>query len=254
LTRSGYQTASICLAACVAAITCACGGDGGGRDRAERPPARVTAAPTIAPQPLDQCPSAGRGWQPLSAGSDGPLAARLGSGRLGVVFVDDSTDDPCAWSKQARDLAARGYAVAVFKSGGGTERKQALAVAAALRRSGARRIALIGASVGARAALQAAASHPPGVDGVVSLSAERRVRTDLTDLLPVAKRVRLPVLSVGARDDALTRFGRDTRAFARALSHDRLLLVSGPDHGVELLDGKHGRRVRAAITRFLRLL
>ena len=175
----------------------------------------------------------------------------MGSGSVGVVFVDDSTDDPCAWATEARELAAGGYAVAVFKAGGGTEYKQALVVAAALRRAGARRLILIGASVGARAVLQAAATHPPGVVGAVSLSAERRVRTDPNDLLPVAKRVRLPVLSVGARADALTRFGRDTRAFDRALPRDRLLLVSGPDHGVELLGGRHGRRVRAAISRFL---
>ena len=130
-----------------------------------------------------------------------------GSGRLGVVFVDDSTDDPCAWAKAARDLTARGHAVAVFKAGGGTERKQALAVASSAPARRQRRVVLIGASVGARAALQAAATHPPGVAGVVSLSAERRVRTDLTDLLQVAPRVRLPVLSIGARNDALTRFG-----------------------------------------------
>jgi dienelactone hydrolase len=239
--------AAFALAACVAAVGC------GGGDRAHRPTARVTPAPTIAPQPLDQCPSPGRGWQTLP-GSELPPAAQLGSGRLGVVFVDDSTDDPCAWSKEARALAARRYAVAVFKVGGGTEYKEALAVAAALRRSGARRVALIGASVGARAVLKAAATAPPGVAGVVALSAERRVRGDATDLLPVAKHVRLPVLSIGSREDLLTRGGRDTRAFDRTIPRDCMLLVSGADHGVDLLDGEHGRRVRAAIARFLRSL
>jgi hypothetical protein len=68
------------------------------------------------------------------------------------------------------------------------------------------------------------------------------------------RHVRLPVLSIGSRGDPLTRYGSDTRALDRRLAHDRMLLVSGTDHGVELFDGRHGPQVRAAILRFVRSL
>jgi pimeloyl-ACP methyl ester carboxylesterase len=91
------------------------------------------------------------------------------------VFADDSDDDPCSWRREARALASHGYAVAVFQAGGGDEARQALTIGAALRRTGPRGIVLIGASVGARAVLQAGAMRPHGIQGLVALSAERRI-------------------------------------------------------------------------------
>jgi pimeloyl-ACP methyl ester carboxylesterase len=249
------------LAVVSSTVACGCGGGGNhaatsataSADRtspAASPPPHATA-----PDPLDECKSAGRGWRPLAApGVNGAAAARLGNGSVGVVFADDSDDDPCSWAGEARALVAHRYAVAVFRAGGGTESRQALTVAAALRRTGARRVVLIGASVGARAVLQAGAEHPRGVVGLVALSAERKISTSPADLLPLVRRVRLPVLSVGSRADPLTRHGRDTRAFDRTFTSHRLLMVDGHAHGVELLRGRHGPQVRAAILRFLRLL
>jgi hypothetical protein len=228
-------------------VVCGCGG-GGGDDPA-------TQARATAPDPLDHCESAGRGWRPLEAGgATGAPAARLGNGRVGVVFANDSINDACSWSALARELAARGYAVAVFKASRGLEVDQAVTVGAALRGEGAQRVVLIGASVGARAVLQAGVAHPRGVVGLVALSAERTVTNSPGDLLPDMRRVRLPVLSVGSRGDPLTKYGRDTRALDRKLAHDTMLLVSGSDHGTELLGGRHGPEVRRAILRFLRSL
>jgi pimeloyl-ACP methyl ester carboxylesterase len=223
-----------------------CGGDGGGGTK------RAAATPAAPPDPVDECHGAGPGWRPLATqGVDGAAAARLGDGSLGIVFADDSDDDPCSWMSEARALAARHYTVAVFRAGGGDESRQAVTAAAALRKTGVRHVVLIGASVGARAVLQAGARHPGGVVGLVALSAERRVSTQPADLLPLARRVRVPVLTVGSRLDPLTTFGRDTRAFDRMLADDRLLLLTGKAHGVELLRGQHGPKVRGAILRFL---
>jgi hypothetical protein len=126
-----------------------------------------------------------------------------------VVFANDSDNDSCAWSSEARSLTQHGYAVAVFETVGasGFEAKQVLAVARGLRRTGVRRVAVIGASVGARAVLQTGAQHPRDVVGVVALSAERRITSNPSDLLPVGRRVRPPVLSIGSRHDPLTSFG-----------------------------------------------
>jgi hypothetical protein len=135
---------------------------------------RHAAAPV---PPLEKCPDAD--WRPLpTAGIYSPTAARLSRGRVAVVFANDSDNVTCAWSAEARSLAAQGYAVAVFETAGNwtNEYRQVVSVAHALRRTGVRRFALIGASVGARAVLQAAAEHPGGVAGVVPLSAERRRR------------------------------------------------------------------------------
>jgi pimeloyl-ACP methyl ester carboxylesterase len=232
-----------------AVVACGCGGGGGGDDHPAKP-ARATA-----PDPLDHCESAGPGWRPLEAGgATGAPAARLGSGATGVVFANDSINDACSWSALARALAAHGYAVAVFKASRGLEVDQAVTVGNALRGAGAQRVVLIGASVGARAVLQAGVEHPRGVAGLVALSAERTVTNSPGDLLPDMRHVRLPVLSIGARRDPLTKYGRDTRALDRKLAHDTMLLVSGSDHGTELLGGRHGPQVRGAILRFLHSL
>jgi pimeloyl-ACP methyl ester carboxylesterase len=252
-----------CTAAAIvvafAAVTCGCGG--GDHPATSTSTERTTPAPVatqpraMAPDPLDHCDSAGSGWRPLEAnGTTGAPAASLGSGRLGVVFANDSINDACSWSAEARALAAHGHAVAVFKAARGLEPYQAVTVGAALRGAGARRVVLIGASVGARAVLQAGLEHPRGVVGLVALSAERSVSTSPADLLPDVRHVRLPVLSIGSRGDPLTQYGRDTRAFHRRLAHDRMLLLSGSDHGVELLGGRHAPQVRGAILRFLRSL
>ena len=223
-----------------------------------RPPPvpTATAVRATGPEPLDRCPSAGAGWQalPTSGQYSPPSAAHLGSGRVGVVFANDSNNDACDWSREARALVDRGYAVAVFDASVAFESRQALAVAQALRKTGVRRVAVIGASVGARAVLQVGAERPPDVSGLVAMSAERRINSNPNDLLPIARKVRLPVLTIGSRGDPLTSFGKDTTAWHRAIPDDRVLLLSGGDHGVELLSDSHGARVRATILAFLRSL
>jgi pimeloyl-ACP methyl ester carboxylesterase len=183
------------------------------------------------------------------SGPDAAVAASLGRGRVGVVFADDSDDDPCSWTREARRLASAGYATAVFFTGGGIESAEAVTIAHALRAAGAERTVLVGASVGARAVLEAAAERPRGVAGVIALSAERRIGGG-GDILSAVRRIRIPVLSVASRGDGLTRGARDTALFHRVIPGrpNRTLILSGRRHGVELLPEP---RVRAAIDRFL---
>jgi dienelactone hydrolase len=243
----------VSLLACLA-LASGCGSE-------KQPPAKTpvptaTAVRATGPEPLDRCRSAGAGWQALpTTGEYSPASAALrGSGEVGIVFANDSNNDACDWSREARALVDRGYAVAVFDASVGYESRQALAVAQALRKTGVRRIAVIGASVGARAVLQVGAARPRDVVGLVALSAERTISSNPSDLLPIAGKVRVPVLTIGSREDPLTMFGKDTTAWHRAIPEDRVLLLSGDDHGVELLGDRHGPRVRAAILAFLRSL
>jgi pimeloyl-ACP methyl ester carboxylesterase len=243
----------------VTAVATGCGGAAKPQAGSSSAEAAPTVTPsrqaTAAPPPLEECRSAGQGWQPLPTPGDyRPPAAGLGSGRLGVVFVNDSDNDACAWSREARALAEHGYAVAVFETVGAYEAAEVGSVAAALRRAGARRIALIGASVGARAVLQVAAERLRALVGVVALSAERKLPPNPSDLLPIGRQIQVPVLSVGSRHDPLTSFGKDTLAWDRTIPDDRALILSGGDHGVDFLTDRHRRRVRAAILAFLRSL
>ena len=258
-----FRQAAVAVAAIAALSTIATGCGGGGEHHpgtspaARATPTATTPERTAAPEPLEECRPAGAGWTALpTTGRYSPAAARLGRGRVGVVFANDSDNDACAWSREARSLAEHGYAVAAFETVGGWsfEADQVLTVARALRRTGPRRIAVVGASVGARAVLQAAAEHPRAVAGLVALSAERRITSNPSDLLPVGRRVRMPVLTIGSRHDVLTSFGKDTLAWHRTIPDDRALILSGRNHGVELLRDSHRRRVRSAILGFLRSL
>jgi pimeloyl-ACP methyl ester carboxylesterase len=241
------------LAGCV--IVSGCGG-GGSKPAVTTPVPTATAVRATGREPLDRCDSAGAGWQALATSGDysPSSAAWLGSGKFGVVFANDSNNDACDWSREARALVKRGYAVAVFDASVAYESRQSLAVARALLAKGARRIAVIGASVGARAVLQLGAERPRDVAGLVAMSAERRISSNPNDLLPLGRRLRVPVLTIGSREDPLTSFGKDTAAWHRTIPDDHVLLLSGSDHGVELLSDHHGPRVRAAILAFLRSL
>jgi dienelactone hydrolase len=84
------------------------------------------------------------------------------------------------------------------------------AVASAARHDGARRLVLIGASLGGRVVVAVAAHDPRLVDAVASLSGERMLH-DPADLLPDARRLRVPILWAGTDGDGYTNFGVDTK-------------------------------------------
>jgi dienelactone hydrolase len=230
-----------------AAALAACGGS-------SQPAATATPAAASEPNAITGCSRVGQGWRPLAVRLHGqPVdAATLGDGGVGVVFANESGNNACDWLPFAAELARRGDRVAVFSYAGGASAAQVLAVARALRGAGARTVGLIGASVGGRSVIQAAAHNPPFVAAAISLSAERSVAA-LPEILPDARRIRLPSLYIGSREDGYTTFGRETRDFHRVTPArvNRMLLVPGGDHGVDLLSDRNGPRVRAAIVAFL---
>jgi pimeloyl-ACP methyl ester carboxylesterase len=231
------------------ALAAAVAGCGGGS------PAR---APTSTPAPhveaLSSC-GAVTGWKalPVKAHGDALDAATMGSGSTGVVFANQSGNDDCAWLPFAAKLARAGDRVAVFEYlDPGSADVEALAVDRALRADGASEVALIGASIGGRAVVKAAAEDRRDVAAAISLSAERTAGT-LPELLPQARRVRVPSLYVGSENDGWTTFGRDTRQLHSATPArvNRMLMVPGVDHGTDLLSDENGPRVQAAIVAFL---
>src|SRR4051794_33574415 len=87
--------------------------------------------------------------------------------------------------------------------------REALAVADAAR--GAGKVLTVGASLGGRIALEAAADKPSALAGIVSVSGERTV-DQYPDIRPTVMRVTVPVLYLGSRRDPLTDCARQPRA------------------------------------------
>jgi pimeloyl-ACP methyl ester carboxylesterase len=122
-----------------------------------------------------------------------------------------------------------------------------------VRRLGARRIVIGGASLGGIAAIIAAPTLRPPVQGVVSVSGPAAIEGEL-DARPVVPRLRIPTLYIAAEQDQNGPY--DFAAEARELhdttgtSEKRLELVPGTLHGTFLVDDS--LRVRTILDRFLR--
>jgi hypothetical protein len=153
---------------------------------------RPIVPPPTASTALDDCVTAGQAR--LLAMPHGP-AAVLGHGPAGVVLSNQSDRNLCDWLPFARVLAANGFQVLLYDYGiAGDYRDDLAAAAGQLRRLGARRVVLLGASQGAKASLVAASAIRPPVAGVVSLSAERTLQG--ADVPKAVARLRVPVLLV----------------------------------------------------------
>jgi pimeloyl-ACP methyl ester carboxylesterase len=184
---------------------------------------------------LDRCVHAGPHTHIIrfrSPGRHRTKAAILGTGTAGVVLSNQSGNYLCPWLPFARALAARGLRVLLYNYRWGTESQEAISAAAGLRRRGVRRVAFVGASLGAGASLVAASKNPPGAVGVVSLSGESFI-AGVDKAIP---RLVLPVLFVAAQEDDYGA-GMDAQDFyAHAPAKDkRLLIVPGNAHGTDLL-------------------
>ena len=199
------------------------------------PPATPSAS---APAEIVAGCSANGGWQSIPGARVD--AAQRGSGRT-VVFANDSGNSPCDWLPLANTLSDHGYRTVVFTYStiGADSEDQALheLLDIADLARGTDSYALVGASVGGRLVLEAAATHPRQLRCIVSLSGERTVQA-YRDILSDARRVTVPLLYVGARDDPYTDGTRQPTLLHAAVrgKPNELLLLDGSSHGADLLD------------------
>jgi pimeloyl-ACP methyl ester carboxylesterase len=117
-----------------------------------------------------------------------------------------------------------------------------------------RRVVLVGASIGGRAVVTAAARAPGQVDAVVSLSDERILGAQ-RDLLLDARRLRGPTLWVSSANDGYTNFADETRqlyrgARTRAAGPPARRRRRRPRH--RPAHGSQAREVVPAVSRFIR--
>jgi pimeloyl-ACP methyl ester carboxylesterase len=177
--------------------------------------------------------------------------AVVGSGRVGAVLIHEYPRDYCGWLPYSGYLSRHGVRALLFDlrcfgrsacpGGRGHAISDVAAAMAELRRRGARRVALVGASMGGAIAVVAAARLHPAA--VVDLSGER----DTTGLTPgidadagaAAHSVTAPALFAVARDDRYVPVS-DMRAVARRVrsaTRRVIVLPAVAGHGWDLLFG-----------------
>ena len=171
----------------------------------------------------------------------------LGRGQKGVVLAHQSDGDLCQWLPFARVLAGKGYRALTFDMRDFALASDVAGAARALRDHGARRVYLMGASMGGTAVLGAAPKIRPVVAGVVDLSGP--VAFGGLDARPAVRKLHRPALFVAAKYDS--EFAASTRLLYRlAPSKDkRLLITDGVEHGVDLIAVP---RARSLVLSFLR--
>lgn len=180
-------------------------------------------------------------------------AAEFGSGSSGIVLVHESGADLCGWVTWAAHLADSGYRVLVFDlrcvgqsscpaTDGQGNRADVRAAVTAIRSRGASGVQLVGASLGASAAIVAGSDGLAGVRSVVSLSADEldsdiggRTALQGAALLPV------PLLAAVSTADSFVSVA-ETRALLARAPHRQPLLLAGASagHGWELLSNDTG--------------
>lgn len=210
-----------------------------------------------------------RGGELWFRGGDGTelVGHRFGGLRPGartaVVLAHMSEGSLCDWLPHARRLAARGFFVFAFDFRGygfskgrrhfGRTPADYAAAVKAVRGLGARRVVLVGASLGGIAAVVAGASVRPPVDGVVAVSAPAAIPRRL-DARPFAPRLEAPALFLVAEDDrsAGYDFAADARALHAAAGSEakRLEVLPGSEHGIFLVE--RSARARALLEGFIR--
>ena len=183
--------------------------------------------------------------------------------RTAVVLAHMSVGDLCQWAPYARSLARQGLFAFPFDfrghglSGGRENHARAAAdvVAAvrAVRKLGARKVVVVGASLGGIAALVAAPGIRPSLAGVVSVSGPAEIEGQL-NALPAAPRIRVPTLYLVAQDDQNPPydFAADAQTLhdATGTAEKRLEVVPGALHGTFLVSGSPA--IRKLLLAFLR--
>ena len=170
----------------------------------------------------------------------------VGKGTRGVVLSNQSDNAPCSWLPLANRLVRSGLRVAVYYYSGEGAYKDTVAVAAKLRQLGVKRIALVGASEGAKSSIAAAAKAR--ASAVVSLSPERSL-DGYGDILPAARSLRAPILYLYAKGDPLSDLNAPQLYAATREQDKQIVAFAGPDHGTALLTHPG---VPAMIERFLK--
>jgi pimeloyl-ACP methyl ester carboxylesterase len=190
------------------------------------------------------------------------LEGRLfGEGSTAVVLAHMRPADQRSWFAMADRLAGQGYLVLTFDfrgycpggDGGCSEGERdigaiwqdVLGAIDLVRERGARRVVLVGASMGGTASLVAAAEPGVEIEAVVTLSAPTSIEGLVADG-PLLQRVTAAKLFVaGVGDGAAAAAAQEL--YAISPPPKRVEIVPADDHGTDLLTGPQAEVVRRLI-------
>lgn len=215
---------------------------------------RPTPTSTSAPTPLPTAPNI-PGVEVNFSTEDHVRLAGLLYGKSGTTAIICSHEHPgskAQWSDSAPWFAARGYLVLAYDFRGWGESqgqfeaskldRDVFAAIAFVKSRGAKRVILLGASMGADISLIAASETR--VAGVIALSPEYLFGLSDTQIRAIA----VPKLFINSEDDD---FVDDTRQmFQRARAPKGLHLYPGAAHGVDILGGEYGQDLIGRILAF----
>lgn len=178
-----------------------------------------------------------------------------GTGDRGVVLAHGARFDKASWKDQATQVANAGFTVVAIdfrgygKSRGGPKSSSpqdemhldVLAAADYLRGRGVKTVAVIGASMGGRAAANAVVKGPPGtIDRLILLAPAPTANPE---------RITGPKLFAAAQGDPITPQVREQ--YQKAPEPKELLILDGAAHAQFLFTTNQGERLMKEILRFL---
>jgi pimeloyl-ACP methyl ester carboxylesterase len=184
-----------------------------------------------------------------------------GTGDRGVVLAHGGQFTRGSWKPQAEQLARAGFHVLAFDFRGFGQSHgpgdsdldtapmhlDVLAAVRFLRKAGAKKVAVVGASFGGSAAADASIASAPGeIDRLVLLAADGDG--------PAAK-IQVPLLEIIARDDANDdglRLPAIRAWFNKVPTRKKLIILDGTAHAQFLFQTGQGARVMDQILHFLR--
>ena len=187
-------------------------------------------------------------------------ADSYGAGERGVVLAHGGRFNKGSWERQAQALAAAGFRVlAIDFRGYGRSRGPGqldpmsaplhldiLAAVRYLRKTGAKTVSVVGASMGGGAAGDASILSEPGeINRLVFLGASPN---------GPAEKLKAPSLFMVARDDASAdglRLPRIRAQYEKAPEPKELIIVDGSAHAQFLFETDQGEKVMHEILRFL---
>jgi pimeloyl-ACP methyl ester carboxylesterase len=206
--------------------------------------------------------------------SDGVLldGALLGDGKRGVVLAHQSPADLCGWVPYARVLSRAGFRVLLLdhrhfgdsqsptsQSKAGHFSRDLDGAVDELKRDGAGKVFLMGASFGGITTMVAGSRLGSKVAGVVSVSGEAQLgntwgpNSEL-DALAAVPKLHVPFLILSSRQDGYLLPSQARELERRAGSADKKLVIfPGGDHGWDLLTTSRYRdHARRLVLAFLR--
>jgi dienelactone hydrolase len=177
-------------------------------------------------------------------GSASELGAgyQAGTGDTAVVLLHQIDNSLCNFKEFADYLATQGMRALAVDVTGPSRLDDTVGAVAYLRTQGAKRVFIVGGSLGAGLGIVAAAKATPPVDGVVAMSAPAGYKD--VDARTAVKSLTMPILFAAERDSGgFTEAAQEMYASCPATAKN-IFLIGTADHGIGLLDNGMKRVIR----------